>query len=690
MAVSTVEGVVVRPRQETVGITLALRSTPAPVLRTISGLAPTDDGTSPEGTQLALLGTPHRTVTNGDGSYDLAGVPIGAYTITATRDGYREVAVTNVIVAAGSGPVMAPAIRMTRNGGDGPLVELTSPAVNAELTAELSVGVRVTTSRTVAGVQILLDDRVLATTIIPPYAITVDAALFPVGSHLVRAFARDEDGRVGSAQRAVTVKAVCGNGILQGSEECDLGGVNADTAVCTAQCHAARCGDGLVQTGVEACDLGAANRDTGACTIACKLPRCGDGFVQAGVEECDDPSGACTTRCTRARCGDGLPAVTEWCDDGNAVNGDGCETSCRPTECMSQCALQCTGCTLPGTSSWLLPKITASAAFGASLQFGELEPYSDLWGAVVTGAYCNSTTDRATRLDLGGGASSLPACSYLCCSFVARFQPDGKVAWGKTVRGLGNANNARGRQIRFTPNGEVITAGVFENSVVFGEGESTQTVLSAGGTPNEFIYVAKYALDGALLWAKQAASAPSNVTSLVATADGGAVLVSDDGLIARYRPDGALHWSKGIQGYYLARVAALPDGTFVVTGGGYLSSFGDAIFDAGGPNETRISSAHQGDVVIARYRGDGSLAWARRAFLSSNTGRYGYVKSMAGDADGGTVIGGVLGQSTTFAPGTPQEITLASQQNLDPFAAKFDGDGVLLWVRRELQCGCAP
>jgi cysteine-rich repeat protein len=49
---------------------------------------------------------------------------------------------------------------------------------------------------------------------------------------------------------------MCGNGIVEGEEECDLGAANADDAACTLACELAACGDGLVRDDVEQCDDG--------------------------------------------------------------------------------------------------------------------------------------------------------------------------------------------------------------------------------------------------------------------------------------------------------------------------------------------------------------------------------------------------------------------------------------------------
>ena len=69
---------------------------------------------------------------------------------------------------------------------------------------------------------------------------------------------------------------------------------------------------------------------------------CGDGRVSLG-EECDEDlrdAGPCLINCTEARCGDGFVLDTdgdgivdiedEACDDGNNLEGDGCDAQCQP------------------------------------------------------------------------------------------------------------------------------------------------------------------------------------------------------------------------------------------------------------------------------------------------------------------------------------------------------------------------
>ncbi len=132
------------------------------------------------------------------------------------------------------------------------------------------------------------------------------------------------------------VPSVCGDGVVEGDEECDDGNDDNGDA-CLDTCLAASCGDGFVQAGVEECDDGN-DDDSDACPASCLPATCGDGFVQAGVEECDDgnddETDACLNACLNATCGDGLvQADVEECDDGNDDDSDACVEGCLAATC---------------------------------------------------------------------------------------------------------------------------------------------------------------------------------------------------------------------------------------------------------------------------------------------------------------------------------------------------------------------
>jgi fibro-slime domain-containing protein len=137
---------------------------------------------------------------------------------------------------------------------------------------------------------------------------------------------------------------VCGDGVVTRSETCDEGprngtGYNACSANCTP---GPRCGDGTVQVeGNEACDNGLNvdrySTNASACGPGCTRPSfCGDEVVDSAFgEQCDDgvndnAYGGCSDLCKLGpRCGDELVNGDEECDDGNRVNGDDCNLSCK-------------------------------------------------------------------------------------------------------------------------------------------------------------------------------------------------------------------------------------------------------------------------------------------------------------------------------------------------------------------------
>ena len=74
-------------------------------------------------------------------------------------------------------------------------------------------------------------------------------------------------------------------------------------------------------------------------------PTCGDGVRHRPTEACDDgivgnddaADGACRTNCVPAFCGDNTTdfSIGEQCDDGNRLNGDGCDSQCLREDCNS-------------------------------------------------------------------------------------------------------------------------------------------------------------------------------------------------------------------------------------------------------------------------------------------------------------------------------------------------------------------
>lgn len=111
-----------------------------------------------------------------------------------------------------------------------------------------------------------------------------------------------------------------------------------------------RCGDGIVQA-PEACDDGNAI-DTDQCTVTCRRRLeqpctnsqecesglCIGGRCQSCVTDSQCRGGRLCLQGTCVRCGDAIVTPPEKCDDGNAVNTDGCTNRCQMStgyECLT-------------------------------------------------------------------------------------------------------------------------------------------------------------------------------------------------------------------------------------------------------------------------------------------------------------------------------------------------------------------
>ncbi len=279
--------------------------------------------------------------------------------------------------------------------------------------------------------------------------------------------------------------------------------------------------------------------------------------------------------------------------------------------------------------------------------------------------------------------------------FVAKYNPDGTLAWAKKA---GGDYNDEGYGIAALSDNSTVVTGFYNDSAIFGQGEPNATTLNSAGIND--IFVAKYNPNGTLAWAKSAGggmpeqgygvTALSDNTTVVTGVFGGSATFgkgesnstklnasgTSDVFVARYNTNGTLAWAKRAGGGDADvgnSVAALSDNTTVVTGIFAAS----ATFGQGEPNSTTLSSAGVRDAFVARYNANGTLAWAKRAGGASDD----YAYAIAALSDNSTVVTGYFTVSATFGPGEANQKVLTAAGAEDVFIARYNSNGSLAWAK---------
>jgi uncharacterized delta-60 repeat protein len=324
-------------------------------------------------------------------------------------------------------------------------------------------------------------------------------------------------------------------------------------------------------------------------------------------------------------------------------------------------------------------------------------------GHEITTLSDNSTVATGIFFDTATFGSGEPNETHLVSSgswdiFIARYNPDGSLAWAKNACG---PSEDSGKGITTLSDNSTVVTGSFSNSAIFGAGETNETLLNTSGDYD--VFIARYNPDGSLVWAKKAGGTERDycygITSL---SDNSTVVtgafketaifgpgepnetylvesyISDFNIfIARYNPDGSLAWAKKAGGNapdFCWEVTALSDNSTVVTG--YFE--GTAIFGPGESNEKQLVSSGNNDIFFARYNPDGSLAWAKSAGGAHDD----FGRGITTLSDNSTVVTGYFSNSAIFGAGETNETLLNTSGDYDVFIARYNPDGSLAWAKK--------
>ncbi len=217
---------------------------------------------------------------------------------------------------------------------------------------------------------------------------------------------------------AKCIAAACGDGILAGNEQCDDGN-NSSGDGCSSSCqvepgwacvtnakpppasacHRTVCGDGIKE-GSEECDDGNTIPYDG-CSPTCTVePKCSGG------------------KCT-AVCGDGLVFPGEQCDDGNTLSGDGCSSTCTIENGWS-----CTNVTQPPATTLVIPILYRDMLYDGTTSPGtgnpdfEHNPYAASTGLVESQLGADSEpvwASDGSPVALWSGPSNVPTDAQVFC-----------------------------------------------------------------------------------------------------------------------------------------------------------------------------------------------------------------------------------------------------------------------------------
>jgi len=426
---------------------------------------------------------------------------------------------------------------------------------------------------------------------------------------------------------------ICPEG--QGTQTCDA---NGQWGGC--ECPGVHyCGDGAIDPGEECDDGEDGNGDDKACTSTCAAATCGDGLVHAGVEACDDgvndgAYGGCMPGCAALgpRCGDGVTNGQESCDDGDDLQGNGCNVDCKVSgsevwtrtydgEDAGDAIAH--GVAVDAAGNVIVVGEQFVVGQSANMWFAKYTSEGDLlWTKTVVGAGAGIDVARAVAV---GADQAIVAVGELAVQgkggnlWVQKMDGAGKEVWTQTYDGPASLGDS-GNGVAIDPAGNIYVGGSHYELI---------------GLDNAV--VRKYDADGNLLWSDvyDHKAGIDKVHAIAVTPDDQVVAVGEVyepiGLanlyLRKYAADGAKVWTKTYdqaKGNDIARgVAVDPEGKIILAGEVY-------------------EPAGLSNIVVRKYDGNGDPLWSDVVNSAGADNDIGRAVALAPD---GTIV--VSGQEYT-------------------------------------------
>jgi hypothetical protein len=292
-----------------------------------------------------------------------------------------------------------------------------------------------------------------------------------------------------------------------------------------------------------------------------------------------------------------------------------------------------------------------------------------------------------------GGAAETTLAGGAGNTFLARYLSTGELDWARPTAGTWTAAEDLYRvSVVALDDGSAAIKGTIAGSAVFGPGEAGETTLVGTGPRDDF--AARYDDEGALVWARHLGGS-AGAGGLTALIDGRLAACGDfesaavlgagepneveliaeghrDVYVAVLGADGALAWAERAGSSSLESatgIASLADGSFLVTG----FFMHKITFDLEQAGEVKLESSGSDTSFVARYGGDGEVAWAIELGGGGWLDTVG-IAVLPGD---GFAVTGRIGDiaPAVIGEGTDQEIELEPSGGQDAFLAVFDHQG---------------